>query len=100
MKASDFKTDTELISKRLQYELAVFFKNCPPRDFNIHIRNLLLDYLTSNNNPDRYDFKQAIECIWKLMKLIDIAQEEVVPRTFDEIFTIAKEGGYAEPLDE
>ena len=83
-----------LISKRVQYDLAVFFTHHPPKTINRHLRNVMLDYLATHPEGCDFDFDSALHSIRSLMKVIDSAEDELVPRTFDEIFEIARSGKY------
>lgn len=88
------KEEEPLICKSIQYELAIFFLHYPPKVFNRNLRDLIMDYLTSHPDPGYYGMEAGMEAIWKLMRVLDKAADELNPRDFNEIFAIAEKGSY------
>lgn len=93
------KEEEPLICKSIQYELAIFFAHYPPKVFNRNLRDLIVDYLTNDPDPSHYDMETAMQGVWRLMKVLDKAEDGLKPKTFSEISLIAKKGGHIAKMD-
>ena len=46
------KDEEPLICKSIQYELAILFAHYPPKVFNRNLKDLIVDYLTNDPDPE------------------------------------------------
>lgn len=88
-----------LIPKKLQHELGIYFARHSPKATNLALRNLLMDYLINGPDSD-VRVENGLEIIWKLMRLLDKAQDMLPTRSINEVWTLSKKGDYYPELDE
>lgn len=81
------RVKTPLLDRKVQYHMAMFLQNYPPREFNREFRNMFLEYLTYRGGGynHRVNREKVIEGIWDLMRVLDEACDCWEYRDTDEI---------------
>src|SRR5690606_30378998 len=97
-KRSSPKKSELIVPKRLQHELGVFFARNTPRSTGLALRNLLMDYLVNGPGADMRVGK-GLDIIWKLMRLMDKAQDMMPVRSMQKVHEISKAGNYFPEMD-
>lgn len=89
MKASinkNRKKKPPLLNKEMQYRVAMFLQDYPPKAFNQELRNLFIDYLVNRHKVShRIKSEMVVEAIWDLIRLLDRAADCWEHRDTDEI---------------
>lgn len=80
------KRKSPLLNKEMQYRVAMFLQDYPPKVFNRELRNLFIDYLVNRHQVShRIKSKMVVEGIWDLIRLLDHADDCWELRDTDEI---------------
>lgn len=68
MKASAKRKQTRnppLLHREVQYHMAIFLQDYPPKKFNRELRNVFIDFLRERHRVShRIDNKMVVEGIW------------------------------------
>lgn len=89
MKASTKRKQTRkppLLHREVQYHMAMFLQDYPPKEFNRELRNVFIDFLRERHHVShRIDNKMVVEGIWDLIRVLDHAADCWEYRDADEI---------------
>lgn len=89
MKASTKRKQTRkppLLHREVQYHMAMFLQDYPPKEFNRELRNIFIDFLRERHHVShRIDNKMVVEGIWDLIRVLDHAADCWEYRDTDEI---------------
>jgi hypothetical protein len=74
------------LHRSVEYKMAMFLQQFPPKEFNREFRNMFLDYLAYHRGMNyRVDREMMIEGVWDLMRVLDEAEDQWEYRDIDEI---------------
>lgn len=88
MKASVKKRSrkTPLLHKEIQYRMAMFLQDYPPREFNRELRNVFIDFLRERHHVShRINNQMVVDGIWDLIRVLDHAADCWEWRDTDDI---------------
>jgi hypothetical protein len=75
-----------LLHRDVQYHVAMFLQEYPPKKFNREFRNVFIDFLRERQHVShRIDNKMVVEGIWDLIRVLDHAADCWEYRDIDEI---------------
>lgn len=75
-----------LLHREVQYHMAMFLQDYPPKEFNRELRNVFIDFLRERHHVShRIDNKMVVEGIWDLIRVLDHAADCWEYRDTDEI---------------
>lgn len=80
------KRKSPLLNREMQYRMAMFLQDYPPKVFNRELRNLFIDYLVNRHHVShRIKSEMIVEGVWDLIRLLDHAADCWEHRDADEI---------------
>jgi hypothetical protein len=75
-----------LLHREVQYRVAMFLQDYPPKEFNRELRNVFIDFLRERHHVShRIDNQMVVEGIWDLIRVLDHAADCWEYRDTDEI---------------
>jgi hypothetical protein len=79
--------DGPFLHRTVQYRLAMFLQQYPPREFNRQFRDMFIDYLIYRHGGINYRINREImiEGVWDLMRVLDEAEIYWEFREMDDI---------------
>lgn len=89
MKGSTKRKQTRtlpLLHREVQYHIAMFLQDYPPKEFSRELRNVFIDFLRERHHVShRIDNQMVVEGIWDLIRVLDHAADCWEYRDTDEI---------------
>lgn len=78
-----------LLHKDVQYRLALFLQDFPPREFNRGLRDLFIEYLVERSHKNiRINVDLMTKGLWDLMAVLDEAENHWEVRDTEEIIEL------------
>lgn len=75
-----------LLQREVQYHIAMFLQNYPPKEFSREFRNVFIDFLRERHHVShRINNKMIVDGIWDLLRVLDHAVDCWEYRDTDEI---------------
>lgn len=77
---------TPLLHWQVQYRMAMFLQDYPPREFNRELRNVFIDFLRERHHVShRINNQMVVDGIWDLIRVLDHAADCWEWRDTDDI---------------